>query len=1313
MPDPLVPPVEDFHPSEPNIGALYPDHPMPLQELPSPGENPVPITPNQTNNYSIADVLSKNDLQSLASKTYDPNFLVQPTRYNDESYDRLQKTFDNPDRNNLFSKVGFYPGANNEDKFAKSLSKWQKVGLAWDQMGGLAKETFKQQWITEASFWGNLASGQLKKAFLPFGDKEELEQMSRTMEDSVSKNYVPLTFEEQSGEFGFGKFATGLGQFGFTLGTMGAMGTQLGLELVASALLAPETEGGSVLGFGASLVNKAKRLFTLGEFYNNLRKAENTVETASKIKRAWQYMSDTHNIKAGLGTFYSFTKQWNAAAGEAKFEAGSSYTEFLDAKYKEAKDAGKFLTLEERTTNEDKAAKVAMNNGITNTGLLYIMNRINMNNVFKGPFSAQRRFLIELGEGADKALVKTAKGWVPRTALTGLFSKDGAMGLGKGLVHWTIDSAWEGVQEVAQGVSNKYWQSYYGEQYDRKPNFNAMSLLGKSISARLDSNESFDEFISGFIIGLPGSAINMGIGSIHRNIISRDQTAQYKKQVSNLADELNKWEADPTRVFDARVANANNQVLFSQEMKEAVETDDIYAYKNLNNQNMRDMIMLGIRTGKLEYMLDTLKDQVKNLKPEEFEALFKVTADSTNKKAAIDYVSLLESKAEQMVKDYDQAKQKHANPFTSFSKYKPGSPEETTAKIKYVAWENAVQDLVFQKDTYTNVSKRMADILSETTQTLGSALHNHFFTLTSTDNILRESLLLKEEIKSLSANQTIDDATKKIIEQKQKQLAGLEKWSKSHSLIGSFLEKRMDFVSSLAEHTDEARSAFEEVMQAYQSATEGAEVLTSEQIDKAYKSIIDYARLNNDNKVTVANISLLTSPEGFSEHFDRHFIEADSFYKKEMAERYSKLQSKYALNSIMDHEDSILQGMGYSNTPADANEKLFVLQPNVKSLRARIDQAINDRDFEDIEKLYDELLDEYTKFFGPEKPVAEEEKTITHTVRKEADGTFSVISPEGEVVKSGYVTEDEAYTIASQLDEAMGKQPAGPTVSPVNAPQQSGPPPEQSTTPAIYRIYKNSIDRANTPTKLNTVAGQIEKDGIKKGLTVDQVAELQTMIQEKMKDLAKNQTENDAKIQKVMDDILNKINNAYTKDDIKKIGVELFGTGIGKSKTPGIFNILNDLGATQEDITKIEEALTQRNDEIQNGTVQAPSKMTVVEMSDKIKSTTKDSISSMKEEVEKNFTGKEKEDLLEQVLEKMNKFAEEQKQEEEENMKDTYNVDEFDPNDFKDDLDDFASTIETPEKTEEKTEEEPTPSTEKTDLEKTRDDLFSDPTICE
>ncbi|HEY9704692.1 MAG TPA: hypothetical protein V6C58_19780, partial [Allocoleopsis sp.] len=548
------------------LGALLPSQPIPSPQLPA----SVPynfeqalqsIQGDPTQNFIQRENEALNNLRKAAARTFDPNSIVQPIRWDDPSYEALQQTFDNPERDYRFQELGFLPGRDNEDYFAKSLSKWEKIGLAWDQMGALAKETFAEQWSTEADFWGNLATGRVKDAFVPFSDQDELAAMYKTMQDISLKNYIPLTTEERSGEYGFGKFATALGQFGFTLGTMGAFATQLGLELAAAAVFAPETGGASLAATGGGILNKVKRLLTMGSFYSKLNALENTAQSANKLRRVYESLTTVNGLKSNFGKFYTFSKMYNAAAGEAKFEAAFSYGEYMEKAKQKAREEGRILTLDELRKEEDRAMKVAMNNGITNTGLLFAMNKLNMNNFFRGPFNPQRRYLTELASNIDRDLVRVGGKTVSRFEVP-FFSKQGLKQKAVSLGKWTMNSAWEGVQEVAQGGSAKYWESYYRDKYDEKGAFKKLSLVGKTISEHLDGSQAFEEFISGFIIGMPGSAINslMGYGT---GLINREQIQGYKQQLVDYAKLINEYENDPLKVFDQRKANINTQASLS------------------------------------------------------------------------------------------------------------------------------------------------------------------------------------------------------------------------------------------------------------------------------------------------------------------------------------------------------------------------------------------------------------------------------------------------------------------------------------------------------------------------------------------------------------------------------------------------------------------------------------------------------------------------------------------------------------------------------------------------------------------------------
>ena len=1070
----------------PGFGALMPSQPY---DLP-PDERPrVPIPSPMDLNGGITPIDREaealNQLRRKASQLYDPASMVEPIRWEDPAYEKLQQTFDNADRDYRFQKLGFLPGRDNEDIFAKDLSKWEKIGLAWDQMGELAKTTFAEQWSTEASFWGNLATGQVKDAFAPFGEKEKLQEMFDEMQNTTNQNYIPLSFEERSGDYGFGKFSTALGQFGFTLGTIGAYSTQLALEFGFAALLAPESGGASIVAAGAGVANKGRRALTIANMYRNLSRLENTGATANKIKQAYNYLTNTKNLKTGLGKFYTFSKMYNAAAGEAKFEAAFSYGEHVDKEIQKATDQGVMLSQEDRSRIEQDALKIAMNNGVTNTGLLFVMNRLNMNNIFRGPFNAQRRYLTELASNIDRDLVKVGGKMISRFEIP-TFSKAGLKQAGVGALKWTGNSAWEGVQEVAQGISSEYWENYYQNKYSREK-YDPLSLLGKTISNRLDSNEAFEEFIAGFIIGAPGTMVNTGIGKLVE-LKDREAIQQYKKGLSDYAKLINEYENDPFRIFDQRVANVNTQSSISNQMDEAVRTNNVYAYKNLVKEQLRDMVMLGIRTGKLDYMISNLKDQLANLSDEEFAQQFGMASDSTNRKQAVDYVNLLEKKANTILEEYDKTKQLYPNPYGNLKGFKAGSTEEANQKLKYQAWEDAVQDLVFEKDTYLDTLERMKSILGDSSEYIGDALYNTYYMMTSDRNVDKEILLLKSEIQSDSEIPNPDASIKERIKRKKRQLNALTKWRQSYTELTSLREGPQpnqllftkEDLEGRTERVKSARSSFEEVLNAYQE-DEALTPLTPEGTQRAYQGILDFFQLQQDNQTAVKNISFLASPEGFEQNFELRTRYIESQYNKIIEKR----------KEVVERREKVLQAL--------EEDGEFANRPDILELRRHLEDAMINSEFDAvevimqmIEQIYEngtlnDVQQDQQAGVSADIPLVNEivdEETGNITYRISHEGVeYEIFGEEPDlfyVVNSeGALDAIEAINVPQSVKDALkdyiDKKKAATAPTSPQAPQSvPGPPPDKSTQDGVKFI--DLLTRINTADEvtLNMIAQDMQ-----------------------------------------------------------------------------------------------------------------------------------------------------------------------------------------------------------------------------------------------
>ena len=370
-----------------------------------------------------------------------------------------------------------------------------------------------------------------------------------------------------------------------------------------------------------------------------------------------------------------------------------------------------------------------------------------------------------------------------------------------------------------------------------------------------------------------------------------------------------------------------------------------------------------------------------------------------------------------------------------------------------------MQDLIFEKQNYSDTIKRMKSILSNSKDHIGGAMYNTYFMLTSSNNIEKEILQLKEELKSFNAAEQKDANTLEQIQKKTAQLNALQSWRKSHSKIKD-LVGTPEFTQALANSSDESKKAFQSVLEAYDSKDNQEEPLTYEGIDDAFSGIVDYIRLQNDNEVAVRNISFLASPEGFEQNFNARNQSASKFYKDELQRRSKVIGTRNLISEIISgtdqdidnkrrqNIDAILTMFGkpysefteeelkqYEEAVAYINEiankhRDFAADPEVIDLKKQLDQAMADREFDETEGIMQKLEELFGKYMYVEEEVVEEEETPEepenkkHTVRKNADGTFSVISPEGNVVGEPFDDIDEATDIAEALDEALKNAPS-------------------------------------------------------------------------------------------------------------------------------------------------------------------------------------------------------------------------------------------------------------------------------------------------
>lgn len=816
------------------------------------------------------ETLSMHELLSKAPTDLSYKGLT-PVKFNskEEGFDKIYSSF----KDDLYQRLGFIPGENNEQAYAQALGKAGQLGQGIKGILPIAFQAHNEGWKTEANFWGNLFKGNFAKAFSMTSDPKELQALYEASNKISDANFVPLTDEQKEGSFNVGKLSTGLQQFGFTLGTSVQFLEQSLIEWGAALLLAPETGTGSIWAelalTGRRAAKVADTIMDTSKAFSKIMRVEDQLFDAARIGKIWEtlYAGTKNAIKPT--NLYRFTKEYNMAAGEAKFEKAQSYGAFVE----EAQDEffrkyGREMTDEEMAPVQEQALKIANANGLTNTALLYFMNRMNMNNVLRTSFGMQKKLLAEAGEGIfTRTMAKKAAGEVteealdPFTTAAGIktFSKDWFKGKGNSLSGWLADSAWEGVQELSQSVSSEYWKEYYTSRaklsQESKKDWNKLfsigtTALGNAIGKQ-NSTEGLDTFLAGFIIGVPGSMWNRSIGGI-QNLMNKEAVSKQKEALQQRVDFLNSYANSPAKIFDRQEESYINQQELAASMEQAVKENNIYKYKNLNHKAFQEMVMGAYKAGKLEVLLDRMEKSLTNLGEEDFKEAFGLDKDVSSTKTANTMVAQMKEQAMDIAKTYDTATKQNANPFNP-KQYKIGTEERKEEEFSYLAWEKILEEHTFQRSAQKDMIKRHREIMEKNSKLLGPAAYSSYQKMTSPAEVAKEIRILSKEVQALKANMDVSTPeSRQALRDKENELDILKKWSEEIS--GKRIMETKIYGLRVQLFTDYLNKA---------QKKNGLPELEVAKVQEAFRDLKDIYKLDNDQKDTIINLNYLAMPENF------------------------------------------------------------------------------------------------------------------------------------------------------------------------------------------------------------------------------------------------------------------------------------------------------------------------------------------------------------------------------------------------------------------------------------------------------------------
>lgn len=641
-----------------------------------------------------------------------------------------------------------------------------------------------------------------------------------------------LPFHSGSGDF-YGSVVPSLG---FTAGTLAA-------TLGENAVLAATTGGvgnfiegvNSTRKVGAAIENLYKTFTGIKSFERGLKILNNVTKEAGVVDK----------IITGTKGLANFYQMYHTAASEASFEGSTTYEETKQkgiddfVKEKGYSPFGKDLKDIEEASRKAKVATF-----VENLPVLLASNFIQFNNILK-PYSLVDDIAkdIKIGTVADEFKFITGSKALKTKTLDNIwkFTK----GAGKVLKGF----ASEGSEEIAQGGIQAFNKAYYSAQLQGK---NAKSVAFDALGEYSFSKNFWDDFLGGGVGGL----LFQGAEHLHSSLSGKS-----KAEKENLQNSLTSLNSDtPFNVvkeaFDLDKSNLTFQDSNNKDLNKAFEEENIFAYKDAQDNSFRSFLWNRAKTGKFGLGLEQL-NLMRNLEGDDFKKAFGVEYNENEAKVANETIDKLIERANQFEKDYIAVDKTYKNPYNIKSEIN-----------KYQAFEGALRDRVFSRDFVERDKQRQESIYknidTETKGVVNKTSLSKFF-----DPKKREDL-----IKYLTQIQsTFEKATdKSLISNIQEQTEGNLK-KKAKELVAKFDE--------IDPNDKETIREVSELLFDYAETERPFDINNQRTYDrfKVVNDIMDTLSLEMRNRANVENYFNLQTKEGFNKFFDLHFKSVEEVEK--------------------------------------------------------------------------------------------------------------------------------------------------------------------------------------------------------------------------------------------------------------------------------------------------------------------------------------------------------------------------------------------------------------------------------------------------
>lgn len=413
---------------------------------------------------------------------------------------------------------------------------------------------------------------------------------------------------------------------GFTVGSIAATYATMGLaeEFLLPKILSKVGQFGKVAAGGEE---------ALTSYTNAVNAGKSVDEALTSAYRTAKIADGIHYNLSLLGS----------SLGESVVEGNQAKTE-LDAQLKKDyyNTHGREASGEDLQKITDASNNAGMVTTLSNVALLSITNGLTIGSLLKPAEAAKEAAenTILKGLKVSEKNVNLIENTAEKTGAKNYFTK---LTQPESLIRQNLGEAFE---EFSQTGIQGSTEDYYKRKFD-DDSIDTVSNLKQSLTKGLSDAFTTTQGLESGLLGFLGGALSHIVTSSVAKARGNNEGFVVNNALTNLNSQT------LTGLFGGASGEAVTATSIQSDMQKALQTGNIFDYKNLKHQLLFNFVKSGIDAGKFDLRIDQLQ-QLKDLNNDNFTALFGIEFNNSNRQNVSNYVDNVISKANEIKEDVDK-----------------------------------------------------------------------------------------------------------------------------------------------------------------------------------------------------------------------------------------------------------------------------------------------------------------------------------------------------------------------------------------------------------------------------------------------------------------------------------------------------------------------------------------------------------------------------------------------------------------------------------------------------------------------------------